>query len=271
MWKRYKAYLSESPVHMFTGLAIPVTVFFWLLWLLSNLGLMHAGYVWQYFALPGDWQDYIHQFWSLVTYPWIHLNLIDFLINLLLLHFVGTQLEIYESHRRMFRLAWTGILAGALGFWVVYAGMPSWFADEPNPYLTGISVIFTAWLGYAGVRLAGYKVNMRLFGHWPWKGLAALFVLWDAVQLPLANTGGHAAHLSAMLGGALWALAVRGIKSKPAPKKSRLKVYESQKPGTEKNIDRILDKINRYGMDSLTEEEKEILYRESLRDNKRKN
>jgi len=74
-----------------------------------------------------------------------------------------------------------------------------------------------------------------------------------------------------MLGGALWALAIRGIKSKPAPKKSRLKVYESQKPGTEKNIDRILDKINRYGMDSLTEEEKEILYRESLRDNKRKN
>ncbi len=271
MWKRYKAYLLESPVHAFSGIAIPVTVFFWLLWLLSNLGLMRAGYVWQFLALPGDGNTFLHQFWSLVTYPWVHLNLIDFLINLILLYFVGTQLETYETHKRLYRLAWTGILAGALGFWAVYASVPSWFMDEPNPYLTGLSVIYTAWLGYAGVRLAGYRVNMRLLGRWPWKGLAALFVLWDAVQLPLANSGGHAAHLSAMLGGALWALAARGIKIRSSGPKSRLRIYESQKPGTEKNIDRILDKINRYGMDSLTDEEKEILYRESLRDNKRKN
>ena len=268
MWTRYKIYLNQSPVHFFSGIAIPVTVFFWLLWLLTNLGVFNASYIWPFFGVPGTLRQFIYQPWSILTYPWIHLNIIGFLINLIILHFIGTQLEIYEPHKRMYRLAWAGIVGGVLAFWAIHTIVPSWFQDETNPYLTGLSVIYTAWLGYAGFRLKRHHVNMRLLGHWSWKALMWVFVLWDALQLPLANTGGHAAHLGAMLTGALWALTVDRVNLKKNTEDPPSNIYLNQKPGIEKIIDRILDKINRYGMDSLSEEEKEILYRESRRKNR---
>ncbi len=256
----------RDPVGFFTGGATVVSVFFWIIFFLGETGLISFGHLWQYFALPASLPVFVRQPWSLITYPFIHLNIIDFFINLLLVHFIGTRLQTYEPDKRLFRLAFGGMTAGALALWGVYYFIPAWFADELNTYLTGMSVVFAAWLGYAGIRYGDYPLYMRLFGRWKWRWLLILFLIWDLVQLPLKNTGGHAAHLGAFAAGMLWAYA---LVRRPLNKSSKdFKVYDNYKTRSEKQIDRILDKINRSGLDSLTEEEKEILYRESQRNNR---
>jgi len=97
-------------------------------------------------------------------------------------------------------------------------------------------------------------------------------IIFDLVQLPLSNSGGHIAHL----GGALVGY-YSGIKIKNGYNilnyfkifqfktieiiKTKKKSMNSKRP-TEKNqkqIDRILDKINESGYDSLTKDEKNTL------------
>ncbi|NPA46974.1 MAG: rhomboid family intramembrane serine protease [Chlorobi bacterium] len=263
-WRDEIASWRREPVYFYIGASVVVSVFFWLVFFVGETGLIRFGHLWQYFALPAGLSEFVRRPWTLATYPFIHLNLVVFIINILLLHFIGTQLQILEHNERLFRLSIAGIIAGALGFWSAYYGIPAWFKDEQATYLTGVSVVHTAWLGYAGMRYGDYPLNMRLFGRWKWRWLLWLFLVWDLVQLPLVNTGGHAAHLAAMTAGILYAW----ILQKRRSKRGKFNVYDNYKTAGEKQIDRILDKINRHGLDSLTDEEREILYRESKRKNK---
>jgi hypothetical protein len=113
------------------------------------------------------------------------------------------------------------------------------------------------------------------------KYLAMSFVFLDVIQIPNGNAGGHLAHLGgAYLGflyasqlqkgrdigsswGAFWERFGKMFQSRPNLKK----VYKNPTPKTRKTasvnqqkIDTILDKISTSGYDSLTKEEKDILF-----------
>ena len=110
--------------------------------------------------------------------------------------------------------------------------------------------------------------------------LAAIWVSLDVLGLTGENAGGHFAHLGGSIFGFLYINKVRNRKfnifkklfSIFTPKKKPLKtVYKSTnntktnsntKDFTQKKIDIILDKISKSGYDTLTKEEKEILFKQ---------
>ncbi len=245
------------------------TAIIWVFYFLALLFDLPTGHWWRYFALPGSWQIFIKQPWSLVTYAWIHTGLIGFFINLLLLYYLGNIFLTYEDEKKMMSLFAVGILTGAMAFLLSIKYLPFFYKDETNVYLTGISAGYMIWLAYLGRKYGDYSVTLRLMGDVKIKHIFLFFIVLDLLLLNTANSGGHIAHLASMLAG--WLLAGKKRRIFSSEKKtgsSHHKIYDNLKTSSEKRLDKILDKINRSGFESLTAEEKEILYRESERNSR---
>ncbi len=239
------------------------TGFIWLLYILNLVFNLPVGHWWQYLALPGEFFNLLRQPWSIITYAWVHTELVGFLINLLMLYFIGRLFLIYEKEKKLLRLFFAGILSGALSFLLSYYFLPFLYSDERQAYLTGISGGFVIWLAYLAAKYPDYEVHISVFGNWKIKYLFFFLLFFDLVLLNYSNSGGHVAHLGAMATG--WIFGKTGIKKSIGSISTKNKIYDNYKTANEKKIDRILEKINRSGYESLTEKEKEILYRESQR------
>ncbi len=235
-------------------------ILIWLLYIVHLLFRSNWHRIWIFFALPGEWNSLLRQPWSLFTYAWIHLNLFGFFFNLILLWFTGKLFLTYENEKKLFRVFMVGILSGAAGFLISYHLLPYFFHDEPNAYLTGISSGFLAWMGYLAYKYKDVRVYIRLIGYIKIRWIFYFFLLWDLIQFPVYNSGGHMAHIFGLFSGMIYALAENTRK-----KESPFKVYDNYKTGREKKLDIILDKINRRGIQSLTDEEKAFLEKESKR------
>jgi hypothetical protein len=213
------------------------------------------------------------QVWRLVTYPFffvasIH-SLIGSVLNLvwsaMLIAYFGGELEtIIHSDR----------LAKSLGVTVLIAGLLYTLLD-PTGALGGASIITMFMLG--GFAYMWPKREISIFGiFWvkAWIVALALFIF------SILPTGGFlsdasASHLFGPVGGALGAIVylhityrqysfgrsvLNRVEDIRKPKK-RATIITSM--SAEQRIDTILDKITRSGIDSLSEEEKDYLMRNS--------
>ena len=124
------------------------------------------------------------------------------------------------------------------------------------------------------------KVKLKYF--------ALFFIFIDIIQLPQANAGGHLAHLGGAFYGWLFISQLRKgkdislgfnqmmeivfswFKSKKKMKVSYKrkqtgddKAYNKAKKEKQANLNDILEKISKSGYDSLSKEEKEILFKSS--------
>jgi hypothetical protein len=127
--------------------------------------------------------------------------------------------------------------------------------------------------------------EVMLFGAFRLKlqWMALIFVLLDLISIRSGNEGGHLAHLGGALFGFFWAMnmkkgtdiaaffnKVQAIFQWKSKRKSTIKVihkraktdedYNLDKRQKQKRIDDILDKISRSGYDSLSKEEKALLF-----------
>ncbi len=238
----------------------------WLFYFGALIFDLPTGHWWRYFALPGSWHTYAGQPWSILTYAWVHTGLIGFFINLLLLYYLGNLFLTFESEKKLIRLFWTGIISGATAFLLSVKLLPFFYSDEQNIYLTGISAGYMIWLAYLAKKYGDYRFHLRLAGEVKIKHVFFFFLIIDLLLLNTQNSGGHIAHLASMLAGWIWGTVEnKRINKKQQQLTREPKIYNNLKTATEKRIDRILDKINKSGFESLSKEEKEILYRESKR------
>jgi hypothetical protein len=127
--------------------------------------------------------------------------------------------------------------------------------------------------------------EVMLFGAFRLKlqWMALIFVLLDLISIRSGNEGGHLAHLGGAMFGFFWAMNMKkgidiasffnkaqAIFSWKPKRKSSIKVvhkraktdevYNLDKRQKQKRIDDILDKISRSGYDSLSKEEKALLF-----------
>ena len=137
--------------------------------------------------------------------------------------------------------------------------------------------------------IATYKpemeIHMLFFGRVRLKYLALIYVLIDVVSMAYNNEGGHITHLGGALYGYVFASQYKkgniimkwfdrlldGLFTMFKPRK-KIRVtykkpvddyeYNAQKVAKQKEIDFILDKISKHGYDSLSKQEKEILFKE---------
>jgi membrane associated rhomboid family serine protease len=234
--------------------------------------------------LTPEWSDLLSQPWSLLTYIFLHAGFMHLLGNMLWLFFIGTILEDLIGSKHLFRLFIFGGLAGGLLFVLCYNLIPV-FANQTLLPMVGASGGVTAIIVAAATFRPTYTIY--LFGVLPiqlrWIALFRVFTdlagLGDGM-----NDGGQLAHLGGAAFGLFYILNLKGIlpswmnisfpKKAKKPRRSHKVWINSPEAGgrnqrnrpskpNQAEIDAILDKINQSGYQSLSEEEKQTLFRAS--------
>jgi membrane associated rhomboid family serine protease len=231
----------------------------------------------QWFALSGT-QVRRGCFWQPFTYMFLHDtgNLFHILINLFVLWMFGREVEYFIGPKYFTRLYLLGGLAGA-ALWLAF----NWYS--PVPVLGASAAVLACVIAYATL-FPDREITLLVFFVLPVtlkaKYMALVAVALDVVPL-LTGTGTSVAHL-AHLGGAAfgyiyikqlgygttprWLLALQraGRSLRPRRPRDARAAYDNPEDFIRKEVDPILDKIAREGIQSLTRRERKIL--ESARD-----
>lgn len=211
---------------------------------------------------PNSW-GYIAQLWRLITYQFLHdlSGIGHVFFNMLMLFFFGPLLERQWGSRRFLKFY---LSAGAAGG-VVYTLLVVVGLLEALPMVGASGAIYGI---FGAVAVLYPHLRVYVFGIIP-MSMRAVTILAVVMSLLFMrtgyNVGGEAAHLTGIAVGVLYVLyqpmlsAARMKKNKGSWSK---KIDNERAFVTE--VDRVLEKINREGLTSLTAREKEIL-REATR------
>jgi hypothetical protein len=179
-----------------------------------------------------------------------------------------------------------GGLAGGLLYILAFNILPVFDSSLPLARALGASASVMAIVASISLYVPNYTINLIFIGRVKIFYLAlALFVL-DFFMIRHGNAGGHIAHIGGAVYGFLFAYYLKKgrdfskifpgfrrptIRRKPGSWKKSASYtrpvtdehYNRERASKQKKIDQILDKISRSGYDSLTKEEKELLFNQS--------
>ncbi|MBB3054694.1 rhomboid family protein [Mucilaginibacter gotjawali] len=231
----------------------------------------------EYLLLPASLHKLLTHFWTPLTYMFMHAGIFHILFNMLWLYWFGQIFEEFLGKKRTVGLYLMGGFAGAFLFVFCYNVLPFYtqlhVAD--NSTLVGASAGVMAVMVATATQLPNYTIPLILIGPVKLKWLVLFFIVVDFFGITSANAGGELSHLGGALIGFIyikqlqkgndWIAGITKI-FKPRPK---LRVVSSNPSGRssgaprQEEIDLILDKISRSGYDSLSKQEKDILFRAS--------
>ncbi len=220
--------------------------------------------------------------WQFVTYMFLHGGFWHIAFNMFALWMFGMELENSWGTRDFVKFYFACGIGGGILVWLTsMVGLSAYSV----PTIGASGAIFGLLVAYG---LMWPDRIILLFGIIPMKALPFV-VIFAALNLfqGLTGTGGGTA-VFAHVGGALtgfiylkywWRIQVyfehfmRRLRRKrftviQGGKKGKSDTFRSETDGEEDDVDRILDKIARKGMESLTEEERRTLQRASDRKNR---
>jgi membrane associated rhomboid family serine protease len=261
---------------------IYLNVFAYLLMYLVNslsflFGYQGSNFIYEWFAMPANFDLFITRPWTILTYGFIHGGFIHILFNLIWLYYIGNLFIDYFTQKQLLTFYLYGTVFGGLVYILSYNYFPA--LQNSSATLVGASSAVSAiFIGLAAY-IPNYEINLRFIGFIKLWILAAIFIGIDIIQLPIENTGGHLAHIGGALFGYLYMKKFKQVDfSIPNPianlfkKKSNLKtVYKSKArkngtkaagPSNQEQIDAVLDKISKSGYESLNKAEKDLLFKQ---------
>ncbi len=218
--------------------------------------------------------------WTIITYMFYHLDFLHALFNLLVLYWFGVIFVDFFGNLKLTSMYIAGGISGGLFYLLAYNSLPV-FYDEGTSILLGASAAIMAITFGSASFSPNHRIWLMFIGEVKLKYLALVYLVIDLIQIPFGNAGGHIAHLGGAFVGALWGYTYRrhgknvlgwlesilsGIKKIPV-KRSRIKVayknpqIQPRKKTNSKELDELLDKISQKGLDSLTEAEKQKLFK----------
>jgi membrane associated rhomboid family serine protease len=238
----------------------------------------------EWLSVPSDIHQLLVQPWSLVTYMFLHVGFLHLLFNILGLYWFGKLFLYHFEGSKLLGLYLLGGISGALLYVAAYNLLPVFVSV--NGLLLGASASVVAILVALAVYDPNREIHLLFIGPVALKYIAAFYVLLSVIGISSSNPGGNLAHL----GGAAWGWfyiyqlrrgkdwgaglirlidkLAQGIKPK-----SKMKVtfkqpprndyeYNRYKNSKQEEINQILDKIAKSGYESLSKEEKEILFKQ---------
>ena len=254
--------------------------------LLTFLMAWNANTFVQWFELPADFFEFLSQPWSVVTYSFFHAGFGHLFWNMIILYFAGRIFLNLFGPRTFINVYFLGIILGGLLFLLSYNVFPAFMGTRTA--LIGASAGVTAVLIFICTYMPNQEVRLIFFNIKLWY-IGAFVVLMDLIQIASSNSGGRIAHLGGALLGYIFArqllqgrdigkgfsafldslasLFKKGEKKAPmktvyrkkqASKKAKVN-YE--KENRQRKIDSILDKISKSGYESLSQEEKDFLFK----------
>jgi membrane associated rhomboid family serine protease len=242
-----------------------------------------AGFV-RWLEVPAYLPNLAHKPWTIITYMFTHEQFLHVLFNMLTLYWFGIIFLNYFDEKKLLNLYILGGIVGAIFYILAFNLFPVFHNALPLSAALGASASVIAIMIAISVYVPDNAVYLVLIGPVKLKYIALFFIFLDVLSIPIDNAGGHIAHLGGAFFGWLFAMQFKngrditkwfghlmdGLFSLVKPRE-RIKVayrrpadeieYNSQKVAQQADIDRILDKISKGGYDSLSKEEKDILFK----------
>lgn len=217
-------------------------------------------------------RDVLHgQVWRLVSYQYLHSldNLWHIIFNMLGLYFLGPYLERRWGGRRFFVFYTLAGVSGALVY-MLLSLTP--LVGGVGARLVGASGSVLGVVGACAVLFPHINLIVFLFPI-PIRFFCILIVVVYVLNILQAgvNAGGDAAHLGGLAWGVLWALGAGQWITRLA-ERQRQQAWQrrlQREREEEQAVDRILEKVSRHGIESLTRREKALLQKVTRRQRER--
>lgn len=208
--------------------------------------------------------------WQVVTYMFLHGSLVHLLFNMLILYFMGTEVERELGTRNFLVVYFVAGVLGGLG-WLVLA--------EPHQVCIGASGAIFGLMGAFVALFPNRYITVLVFFILPITLRAWVLVLilasldFMGMTMGFGRSGiAHAAHLGGLVAGYAFAYTafrqgfprIRLVRDTPAnPAGLRVLHRDDVTSVSAAEIDQILDKIANQGMQSLTRRERSLLEKAS--------
>ena len=254
---------------------IYINVFIFLITVLFNQFII------EWFALPSSLDSFLSKPWTILSYSFLHQRLFHILSNLLVLYYLGNLFLNFYTSKQFLNFYFLGGLFGGVIFLSYYYLVDKSYALPLAGASAAVTTIFIA----IATKIPRYAIQLRFIGSVELWVLAAIWVSLSVLQIANPDKGTAIAHLSGALFGFIYAKQLEkgndigkwfeaiidyfsnfSVSKKKSPLKT---VYKSKKKATsnevsktkQRKIDDILDKISKSGYESLTQEEKNFLFR----------
>lgn len=279
---------------------INTVVFLYLL--LMGMGLRTFGYAEQFnevarfFEISTHARHNLLHPWAAVTYQFLHIDFWHFVFNMFTLWTFGQVLQVIFNRHIILPIY---LVSGVFGFLVYWLGsyiLPLSITNSIAPYALGASASVMG-VAFAATALApDYELHIGFLGAFKLKYIAIFFIILDLFNMSTGNnTGGHLAHLGGAVMGYFFIYQLRqgndwsrffyryfnklkfsrgsNLRAVPKPKPDTFATPHSVTDGdnvSQQVIDKILDKVKATGYASLTDREKEYLFKVSKTSDKTK-
>ncbi|GAA4106483.1 rhomboid family intramembrane serine protease [Aquimarina addita] len=283
-------YQTATAIEKLIAINVLAFVFFGIISAMASLMRWNFNFVTEWLVFFSDLDQYWYKPWTIITYAFLHAGLGHIFFNMLILYFSGRYFLNFFTGKNAWTVYFLGGICGALLFMVSYALFPA--LTTKNAYLIGASASVMAVLIAVATKVPNLGIRLMFIGSVKFWHIAAFFVVLDLVQINPDSAGTHFAHLGGAIFGYVYASQLAKGKNigagfenmmdwvvtlfepkKKSPlrtvhkaKKTRSTTPKSKKTVSTKNpnqaeIDAILDKISKSGYDSLTQKEKDFLFK----------
>lgn len=239
----------------------------------------------RYVEFPSSFPRFLVQPWSIITYMFLHYDVLHVLFNMLWLYWFGQMFRNHFDARKLFGVYLAGGIFGAIFFMLIYNIFPYYAPMAAHSYMLGASASVMAVVFGVSFYAKEEEVMLFLIGRIKIFYLALFVLLLDLLSITSTNAGGHLAHIGGALFGIWFASRMRAGKDITRPLnflmdkianlfkpkyKPKMKVtyqrpetdydYNARKHQENAEIDAILDKLKRSGYQSLSSDEKRQLF-----------
>ena len=249
-----------------------------------------------YLSVPGDFKTLIYRPWTLITYMFVHESFMHILFNLLWLFWFGKMFLSFFNDKQLLAVYLIGGFVGAF----FHLGINYFLPANQQVFILGASAAVMSVVFAVVAFKPDYIINLMFIGPVKIKYVGLVALILDLMGLIGNLKGGfasdgvaHIAHLGGSAYGLWFGFSMRKGKditrsfnnflnnlfsffSFESKSKRYIKVnkrnkfskpksdweYNASKAATQKEIDRILEKISKKGYDSLSKKEKDILFRQ---------
>ncbi len=250
-----------------------------------------AGYPYtleSWLSVPSNTDELITKPWTIISYMFLHVGFIHLLFNILGLYWFGKLFMYQLEGSKLLSVYLLGGISGALLYIISYNLFPVF--ESVNGLLLGASASVFAILVAVAFYDPEREIHLFFIGKFPLKYVAAFYLLLSVIGISASNPGGNIAHLGGALWGWFYIYQLRKGKDMGAgfirfldklghqlsalfKPKDNLKVtfkqaprddheYNRQKNVQHDELNKILDKIAKSGYDSLSKQEKELLFKQ---------
>ena len=249
-------------------------------------GAVGSSWVAHWFSLPANLSQLIVKPWTVITYMFLHEGFFHLLFNMVVLYFGGQIFLQFLDEKKLIGTYILGGIAGGLLYVAAFNLFPVFSNIVSGAVALGASASVMAVLIAVASYVPNYTVRLLFIGNVKLKYIALFYVMLDVISIPQGNSGGHIAHLGGVFLGFYFVYSLKKGKDitvsinrfinyiaylfsskrkmkvvykNPGKTKSDVE-FNTQKKANQQKIDAILDKIAKSGYDSLTKEEKAILF-----------